>query len=175
MTIERDYAPPGCRGARRGEGRRKPPSAGGAPVPYLPKGRTGDPTQWYWLRIPQRGRPARRIPTSPRTADYDEALRQGYACLADRPRQRQQRQKAEQVTVRELLGLFVDHSDRAGQDYQVERIAAWDHELGTLQARDVERLDLDVIMDRWLREGVTFDAGTLTTQRGTTISWNARD
>src|SRR2546422_1267464 len=138
--------------------RRRRPACWGKP--YLPKGRDGKLTRWYWLKFKLPGdRQPRREPTEPRTDDEQEARRQLHARLGERDIVRVQREAVEDLTVNDLLDLYVLDCEDKAQPTQVGRVEPWRALLGHARAVDVRRDHLDEICRRWKRTGPTWTAG----------------
>jgi integrase len=143
---------------------------------YRPKGRDGQPTRWYWLKLRFPGeKPARRMPTSPRTEDEQEARRQLCERLGERAAIRVQRERVEDLTVRHLLGLYVEDSRDHGRRVPPGHVEAWDTLLGPVRALDVQRDHVDAICRRWRTKGVTWEAGELALTDGELLKWRARE
>jgi integrase len=136
--------------------RRRRPACWG--LPYLPKGRDGKPTRWWWLKYKLPGDTApRREPTHPKTDDVQEARRQLHERLGERDIVRVQREAVEDITVSTLLALVrADYEDK-GQVLQRGRLEAWEAVLGPERALDVQRDHLDTICRRWRKTGPTWD------------------
>lgn len=142
---------------------------------YRPKGRDGTPTRWYWLKYQFAGdrKPHRHV-TDPRTDDEAEAKRQLYERLGERLHIRAKR-KAEDITVNELLDLYVLDCEDNGVTLQRGRVEVWRDLLGHLPAVDVEREHLDAICRRWKKTGPTWTAGERVLVDGRVLTWEARD
>jgi integrase len=141
----------------------------------LPKGRDGKPTRWYWLKykLPGDAR-ARREPTEPRTDDEQEARRQLHARLGERDIVRVQREAVEDLTVNDLLDLYVLDCEDKAQPIQVGRVEPWRAMLGDARAVDVRRDHLDTICRRWRQTGPWWTNGERLLPHGKTLTWEAR-
>src|SRR5262249_5196539 len=93
---------------------------------YRPKSHKGTPTPFYWLkyRLPGMRKP-KREPTNPRTSDEVEARRQLHARMGESATVRVQRETVEELTVNDLLDLYVLDCEDKGQPIQVGRVEPW--------------------------------------------------
>jgi hypothetical protein len=143
---------------------------------YRPKGRDGSPTRWWWLKFRFPGDPEpRRMVTSPRTDDENEARRQLHERLGERDYARRQRQRVEDVLVADLLGLYVADCLERGIPLQKGRVEPWVDALGTVPALEVDRVMIDAICARWKRVGPTWGEGCLQIPGFDPLMWAARD
>src|SRR5438876_3478992 len=153
--------------------RRRRPACWGKP--YLPKGRDGKLTRWYWLKFKLPGdRQPRREPTEPRTDDEQEARRQLHARLGERDIVRVQREAVEDLTVNDLLDLYVLDCEDKAQPIQAGRVEPWRAVLGHARAVDVRRDHLDTICRRWRQTGPSWPAGERVLSEERTLTWGAR-
>ncbi len=142
---------------------------------YRPNGRNGKPTQWYWLKYKLPGEStSRRERTEPRTDDESEANRQLHERLGERGFLRVRREAVEDVTVNDLLDLYVLDCEDQGQPIQVGRVEPWRATLGEARALDVGRDHLDTICRLWQRTGPSWPAGNQVLSDGRILTWKAR-
>jgi integrase len=142
---------------------------------YLPRGRDGKPTRWFWLKLKLPGeRTPRREPTEPRTDDEQEARRQLHARLGEQGIVRVQREALEELTVNDLLDLYILDCEDKGQAIQVGRVEPWRAVLGEARAVDVRSDHLDTICRRWHRKGPSWSAGERVLADGRRLVWAAR-
>src|SRR5262249_38054844 len=143
---------------------------------YRPKSHKGTPTPFYWLkyRLPGMRKP-KREPTNPRTSDEVEARRQLHARMGESATVRVQRETVEELTVNDLLDLYVLDCEDKGQPIQVGRVEPWRHALGHARAVDVRRDHLDDLCRRWRRTGPIWTAGERVLCDGRVLAWDARD
>src|SRR5437867_292919 len=142
---------------------------------YRPKGRDGKPTRWFWLKYKLPGeRTTRRVPTEPRTEDEQEALRQLNERLGERDIVRVQREAVEDLTVNDLLDLYVLDCEEKKQPIQVGRVEPWRAVLGDERALHVRRDHLDTICRRWRRVGPSWPAGERVLPDGRVVKWTSR-
>jgi len=143
---------------------------------YRPKSHKGTRTPFYWLkyRLPGMRKP-KREPTNPRTSDEAEARRQLHARMGESSTLRVQREVVEDLTVNDLLDLYVLDCEDKAQPIQTGRVEPWRHALGHARAVDVRRDHLDDLCRRWRRTGPTWDAGERVLSDGRVLTWKARD
>src|SRR5262245_6827201 len=144
---------------------------------YRPRSRNGTPTKWWWLKFKFPGEAVpRRECTNPRTADKGEAKTQLHARLGEPAAIRVERERIEDITVNDLLDLYVLHCEDEGQANQVGRVEVWRDLLGPTRAIDVRRDHLDAICRGWRAErGPMWTAGHRVLSTGRVLTWRARD
>src|SRR5262245_51564226 len=141
---------------------------------YRPKGRDGQPTRWWWLKVKfPDDRIPRREATNPRTED--EARRQLHERLAERGYVRRQRVTVADLTVNDLLDLYVLHCAERGQSIQVGRVEPWRTALDHERAVEVTRLQIEELCRQWQRRGLNRAGGAPTLADGSVEKWGARD
>src|SRR5262245_14359562 len=143
---------------------------------YRPKGRDGQPTRWWWLKVKfPDDRIPRREATNPRTEDENEARRQLHERLAERGYVRRQRVTVADLTVDDLLDLYVLQRTERGQSIQVGRVEPWRTALGHERAVEVTRLQIEELCRQWQRRGLNWAEGVRTLPDGSQMKWAARD
>jgi integrase len=107
--------------------------------------------------------------------DLSESAATFATASSERDHQRVQRERVEDLTVNDLLDLYVLDCEDKTQPIQLGRVEPWRAVLGPARAIEVGRDQLDAICRRWRKAGPKWDAGERVLSDGRRLTWAARD